>query len=183
MPPSIHPTVRQPPTRPVPPANGPEASWVRWLLPVLLLVFVPGCYTYQVTDVHSLAPGEEVRIEVGSGQVTSAGYGSSLLGPRRLEARFTEATSDSLVVSLWIGSAYRGTPFESAHQSLSLPLSDIAQIENRQLSRPRTVVATVGTLALVWYLIDSLGLMLSFGGDEDGDVAPPDGIPEQPLGW
>ncbi|MEX2531887.1 MAG: hypothetical protein WD960_14055 [Gemmatimonadota bacterium] len=156
-----------------------EAMRVRWLLPVLLLAFVPGCYTYHAAEIESLEPGEEVRIEVGSGQISSPGYGSSFLGPRKLEARFTEATPDSLMVSFWIGSAYRGTPFETAYQDMSIPRDDVALVENRQLSRQRTAVAAVGTLAVIWFVIDGLGRMRILGGDDEpGDFAPPDGLPE-----
>jgi hypothetical protein len=147
----------------------------RWLLILALLGFVPGCYTYHAADVNSLVAGEEVRVQVGSGEINSPGYGSAFLGPRRLEGRFADATPDSLIVSLWVGSAYRGTPFENARQDLGIPLSDVALVENRQFSRPRTAILTIGTLGLIYYVIDGLGLMHNTGTDEGEEPITPPG--------
>lgn len=162
-----------------PPAASRPAGRRRWLLLAILLGALPGCYTYHVTDMSSLEPGEEVRVQVGTDQFVSSGFGSTYLGPRRLEGRFAEVTPDSLIVSLWVGSAYRGTPFESARQNLGIAISDVAQVENRQLNRTRTMLAAAGTLGVIWYMIDGLGLLHNTGMDEGEDPwTPPD---QEPL--
>ena len=147
-------------------------GWGRWLILCAALVAGHGCYTYQTTDLRSLVPGREIRVEVGSDQFVSRGHGSAFLSPRRVEGRFADLTEQSLVLSIWIGSGYRETPFETARQNLQIPLADLAQVSTRQISRGRTALAATGTLAVIWYLIDTLRPAPPPGGDENGDGPP-----------
>lgn len=135
-----------------------------------------GCFTYHATSVPALEPGEEVR-------VTLSEQGSRVVLPgaleaRRVEGRFTEATSDTLTISVWIGAAYRGTPFESTYQRVSVPRLEVAAVEDRQLSKTRTGLVVVGVAAIIVTMIDQLGIYPIFSGD--GTVGLP--LPPEPDG-
>lgn len=147
-------------------------GWWHWLILGAVLLAGQGCYTYQATNLQSLAPGQEIRVEVQTDQFVSRGYGSAFLGPRRVEGRFADLTDQSLVLSLWIGSGYRGTPFETAYQNLEIPLADLAEVSSRQLSRGRTALAATGTLVVIWYLIDSIRPSPPPGPPDNGEVPP-----------
>lgn len=149
----------------------------RGLVPALPFVLLAGqgCYTYHATELPRLTPGEQIRVELEDERDRTFVPGtSSMLGPRRLEGRFARLTEDSVIVSVWIGEAYAGTPFETAYQDVILSRGDVARVENRQLSKPRTAVVAVGALGVIAYLIDSLGWIEIFpGGGEGGPPEPP----------
>jgi hypothetical protein len=138
-----------------------------------VLALGQGCYGYRATELPSLVPGEEVRVELNEAEYRRVAPGAALVGANRLEGRFAGLTEDSLLLSVWIGEAYRGTPFESAYQDVPIPRSDVARVENRQLSRTRTALVSVGVAALIAVLIDSVGLVEIFGGGRGGDLPGP----------
>lgn len=132
-----------------------------------------GCYTYQPTRLARLSPGEQIRVELGERMPRSLMAGTAAAtGPRRLEGRFGRLTGDSLAVAVWIGEAYAGTPFESAYQDVMVPLDEVVRVENRRLNRGRTALVGAATLAVIAYLIDSIGEFHVFGGG-GGEPPPP----------
>jgi hypothetical protein len=133
-----------------------------------------GCYTYRATDVGTVAPNEEVRVTLndrGAGTVLPGAVGT---GQRTVEGRFGELKDDSLVISVWIGEAYRGTPFETTYQRVAMPRIDVLAIENRQLSKARTAIVAAGVVALIVTAIDRLGVIPIFGRGGDGGLPPPE---------
>jgi hypothetical protein len=130
-----------------------------------------GCFTYRATSVPALEPGEEVR-------VTLSEQGSRVVLPgaleaRRVEGRFTESTTDTLTISVWIGAAYRGTPFESTYQRVDLSRLEVLAVENRQLSKTRTGLLVAGVAAIIVTMIDQLGIYPIFSGDGTGGLPTP----------
>lgn len=147
------------------------------VLVLAALLTAPGCYSYTGTTIEALEPGEEVRVTLTASGAASALPGSP--GADNFEARFTEARPDSLEFSVWIGAAYRGTPFESTYQTIVLPRSDVTAVEDRQLSRNRTALVAVGVVAVILTIIDQLEWVPIFStGDDDspGGIPEPEGI-------
>lgn len=127
------------------------------LLPVLMAA--PGCYSYRATELPQLTPGEQVRVELGAeGQRTTVPGTAFMLGRPRLEGRFSRLTEDSVIVAVWIGEAYAGTPFEASFQDVMLPRAEVFRVEHRQLDRVRTGLVAAGAVAVIAYLIDSVGV-------------------------
>lgn len=147
----------------------------------LLLVMTAGqgCYTYHMASLPELRPEEEVRVTLNEEGFRSALPGANRDSPRRLEGRFGGATADSLILRVWIGEAYEGTPFYSTYQNMMLPMDQVLGLENRQLSRGRTAVVTAGVLVLIGVLIESIGVVDFFGGGGDG--GPPDPPEPEPF--
>jgi hypothetical protein len=155
--------------------GGVRGAWRRAALAALPVLFASqGCYSYHVTQLPALTPGEQVRLELGNqGQGTLP----ENLGRRRFEGRLARLTQDSVIVSIWIGEAYAGTPFESTYQDLVLPRVAVARVENRQIDKVRTALLGVGTVAVIAYLIRSVGAFDIFAGRGSEDPpTPPDGL-------
>jgi hypothetical protein len=138
-----------------------------------LLWILPGCFTFQAIDPGQVTPGEEVQL-VLSGPGTRGFVPSALMGETRVQGDLVGVTDDSVAVSVWIGEAYRGTPFEPVHQTYSFPRVELVRLERRQISKPRTILTTVGVLATIYVMIDRLGYL------ENPNSAPTDGPPDPP---
>lgn len=132
-----------------------------------------GCYTYHPAELGSLVPPEEIRVELDEAEYRKVAPGGSMVGPPRVEGKFARVAGDSLVMSVWIGDAYRGTPFESSYQDVSIPLGEVVRTESRRLSRGRTALASAGAVAIIAVLIDSIGLVDIFRGWGDDDLPTP----------
>lgn len=145
--------------------------------PVLALltavVAAQGCYSYRTTELPQLISGEQVRVELGNeGQRTLVPGTAFMIGRPRLEGRFSRLTEDSVIVSVWIGEAYAGTPFESSFQDVVLPRDEVARVEHRRLDKVRTGLVAVGAVAVIAYLIDSVGVFDIF--PSRGPGTPPE---------
>ena len=145
----------------------------QWLYLLAILATGQGCFSYTVTEIPRIRPQEEIRLELEDRGYRRIAPGANRNDRPRLEGRLARVDSDSLTVSVWIGEAYLGTPFQSAYQDIVIPLHDVRAVETRRLSRKRTALTTVGTVALIALLIDSIGFLDIFG---DGGVGeqPPD---------
>ena len=145
---------------------------------LLLLAVTQGCYGYHTTELPRLTPGEEVRLELADRERTRIPGTSAMIGQRRFEGRFARLTEDSVIVSVWIGQAYAGTPFEATYQDVVLPRDEVARVENRQLDKIRTGLMAAGAVAVIAYLIDTIGVFEIFpGGGGEAPPAPPEFFP------
>jgi hypothetical protein len=112
------------------------------------------------------APGEEIQL-VLSGPASSGITPAAMMGETRVMGDLVGVSEDSVAVSVWIGQAYRGTPFEPAHQTYSFPRVELVRMERRQISKTRTALTAVGVLAGIYVLIDRLDFL------EDPNPGPP----------
>ena len=132
-----------------------------------------GCYTYRATDVRAVAPDEEIRVTLNDRGVGTVLPGAGGSPQRTVEGRFGQLTDDTLVMSVWIGEAYRGTPFETTYQRVAVPRIDVLGVENRQLSKTRTAIVAAGAVAVIVTLIDRLGVIPIFNRDDSGGQPTP----------
>ncbi|HZD05160.1 MAG TPA: hypothetical protein VE173_09580 [Longimicrobiales bacterium] len=129
-----------------------------------------GCYGYFPVEPAAAPPNDDVRVVLSDAA-------SRRLSPTTRDANGTLAgdlvglTDDSVSVSLWIGQAYRGTPFEPVHQTVTVPREIVVRFERRKLSRWRTALSAAGVVAFVAVMIDRIDL----GPDPNppGDGGPP----------
>ena len=141
--------------------------------PCLLVILATGqgCFSYAVTELPQIRLQNEIRVELeDTGYRRIAPGGASRNQRPRLEGRLAKVDRDSLTVSVWIGEPYLGTPFQSTYQDIVVPLEDVRVVEARRLSRRRTTLAAAGTVALIAFLIDTIGLVNILG---DGGVGEP----------
>lgn len=151
----------------------------RWhaALPLLFILAAgQGCYAYRETDLGRLTPGEQVRVQLvdKNGEEPVPEIGQALT-QRTFEGRFRRLAGDSVIVAIWIGAAYAGTPFESTFQDVILQRADIARVENRQLSKSRTALVAAGVGIVIAALITKIGWdrVFSLGGGGQGPPSPP----------
>ena len=76
------------------------------------------------------------------------------------------------LVAVWIGEAYAGTPFEASYQDVILPRAEVFRVEHRQLDKVRTGLVAAGAVAVIAYLIDSVGVFDIF--PSRGPGTPPE---------
>ena len=133
------------------------------------LLILPACYTFRPVDLADLRPGEEVQL-VLSGPATRGIAPTAMMGETLVQGDLEGVSDDSVSVSVWIGQAYRGTPFEPVRQAYSFPRIELVRVERRSLSKPRTALTTLGILAGIYVLIDRVIFL------ED----PNPGDPDQP---
>jgi hypothetical protein len=145
---------------------------------LLVLPFSQGCYSYQTTQLSNLQRGEQIRVVLEEDGFRRVVPGAARSASPRFEGRFSGSTDDSLTVSVWIGEAYRGTPFEAAYEDIMIPRVDLQRVEHRRLSKPRTAVAAAGIVAGIVVLIESIGVVNFLG--NGGESGPPD--PPLPVG-
>ncbi|MGH7505002.1 MAG: hypothetical protein ACRELX_05110, partial [Longimicrobiales bacterium] len=107
-----------------------------------------GCYRYTPAELPDVEPDAEVRVTLNDEGSNSVLPGSYAVGEQRVEGRLSGFSEDSLVISVWIGEAYRGTPFESTYQRVAIAREDVVSVEDRQLSKPRTALVAVGVVAV-----------------------------------
>jgi hypothetical protein len=136
-----------------------------------------GCYRYAPAEPAGIVPEAEIRVTLNDQGYRTILPGSAEVGRRTVEGRLVELTADTLAISVWIGEAYRGTPFETTYQRVPIPRADVVLVENRRLSKPRTALLAAGVMAVIVTLIDQLDVVRIFG---DGDPTPPD--PPSPDG-
>lgn len=140
-----------------------------------------GCYAYHPTELARLRPNEEIRVVLREEGYRRVAPGAAEQSPQELEGRFVRTTPDSVGLSVWIGGAYRGTPFESAYQYFTVPRVDVLRVENRQLSAWRTAVVAVGAAAVIAGLIKGVRLLENGGGDSGGTPPYPPASPSSLL--
>ena len=140
--------------------------------PCLLVILATGqgCFSYAVTELPRIRLQEEIRVELEDRGYRRIAPGANRDDMPRLEGRLARVDSDSLTVSVWIGEPYLGTPFQSTYQDIVVPLDDVRLVETRRLSRKRTALTAVGAVAIIVFLIDSIGFVDILG---DGGVGEP----------
>jgi hypothetical protein len=147
----------------------------RTFLLLATLAAGPGCYRYAPVELPSLEPDAEVRLTLNDDGSHSVLPGAYATGRRTVEGRFTSSSQDSVVINVWIGEAYRGTPFEPTYQRVAISRHNVVAVEDRQLSKARTALVAAGVVAVIVTLIDRLGVLPIFGDDGDPGPIPPPG--------
>ena len=119
----------------------------RSLLSVLPLLV--GCYAYTPIEPAAVRPGTSVRARV-------SGAGAERIAPllgtsdaRLVSGRLLDIRVDTMIVEVptIIQASFAGSP-ERLHQRVSIPQSDLLELETRRLDRFRTV-ALAGSVAII----------------------------------
>lgn len=157
--------------------------WPRWSaagarraarMPAVLAAcaVVGGCFSYVPIETFRARQGEDVRVVLypEAAQRVAEEYGS--LGVQ-LIGHLTLVGPDSAMVAAWVGQGYSGTQFGTARQAIPLRRRDIAQVQRRQLSVQKTVLATAAAVGLVAILASRLPGDNEGPGDEPEPPPPP----------
>jgi hypothetical protein len=130
-----------------------------------------GCYRYAPIPIESVRPGENVQVRLTEAAATRlvSEFGAFT---QRLEGPLAPAAGDSLSISVTVGREYNGMPLEGMRQSLFLGRSEVTEVRRRELSRSRTALVGVGTLAAFALLINGV-VQMSDDNPNSGESPPP----------
>ena len=117
----------------------------------LLLFLTAGCYTYSEVPVQNAAPGASVRARVSG---TEADRLEAVLGRdgRVLEGSVVENNGEELLLAVRSATTAAGTSTDRLYQRLTIPGSEIVELEARRIDPWRTagvVAVGVGLAAYV----------------------------------
>jgi hypothetical protein len=134
-------------------------------------LLVAGCYTYASIDPAAVRPGTGVRVRVSS---AAAERLAPLLGTgdaRVLSGQLVDVRTDTMIVQVpTVVQAAVGSSLETLHQRLSIPRSELLELETRRLDRVRTGLVAGSTALLVGGVI-----VAATKGDRGSDRGPGDG--------
>lgn len=122
--------------------------------PALLFVFplLAGCYAYAPIDPAAVRPGTSVRARVSA---AGADRIAPLLGAsdaRQLSGRLVDTRADTMIVEVPSVRQTSLPGMELLHQRVSIPRSDLLELETRRLDRLRTA-AVAGSAAILLAVI------------------------------
>jgi Na+/H+-dicarboxylate symporter len=135
-------------------SNNFEKYFGRTAVALLLMLSVGGCYKYSYEPLAQAPVGEDVRVHLSE-------QGFARLMESRRDFTPASPTIDGKLAANGAGEIALmislppnpTTPGLELRQSVSIPASDVLQIERRQLDRTKTTVAAVGAGAVVAGLI------------------------------
>ena len=138
---------------------------------VMGLASVTGCYGYRPVSAVEAPTGRRVRVTLSDAGTTEL---AAHVGPSTatISGRVIQNAADAYVVSVLETRTRAGREADWDGEHVSIPRHLVRQLEERHFSRKRTVVATIGLVALVAVVREAFwGPGGTFGG------APPGGNP------
>ena len=152
------------------------------LRPSVLLFLTTACYSYAPIDPAAVRPGTGVRVRV-------SGAGADRLAPllgtgdaRLLSGTLVDVRADTMIVQVpTVVQTAVGSSLETLHQRVSIPRSDLLELETRRLDRVRT-----GLVAGSAALVVGGAIFAATKGDRGSDQPPGNGGPGEarlPLLW
>jgi hypothetical protein len=144
------------------------------VFPLLAVLLSAGCFKYQVVELNTVEPQEEVRVQItNDAAVRLAGHYGSIA--QQLDGQLLPFGSDSLLLAIWIGRPYAGTSFENARQRLSLGRHEVTQVSRRKFSPTRTAVVSAGAALVLGIMIHRIAFLENPNpGPGGGRSDPPD---------
>jgi hypothetical protein len=119
----------------------------RLLLPILPLL--TACYTYAPIEPARIQPGAGVRARVTGAAAERLAPLLGMSDARLVSGRLLDTRADTMIVEVpTIVPTTVGGAAERLHQRVSIPRTDLVELETRRLDRVRTA-AVAGGIALV----------------------------------
>jgi hypothetical protein len=149
----------------------------RWWMGLLVGPVVGGCYHYTPIQLEEVRPTQEVRARVSLEQAERL---EEILPPGRdpriLEGRVVGLQSQALLLDVAVASAVQGVRVESFRQRVDLPLSQLLEVERKELDRWRTGLLLAGAAVVLGSILFVTVI------DPGGDRSPTDpGAPENRI--
>lgn len=135
---------------------------------LLLLLSSPGCYSYRVTTLDALRPGDGVRVRISPEEAERL-VAVRLSDDRLVMADVLEQSASTLLVETHAAPVV-APGSRPLRQRISIPVQEIREVELREMDRLKTgLVGGVIAAATAWLLIEQLQ-----GGSGQPDVDPPE---------
>lgn len=145
------------------------------LVVVLLASFVgTACVTYVPVELAAVGPQEEVRVRLTEDAAVRLAREFGRIR-ELLEGSVEPRGPDSMMVSLWIGRDYAGTPFENVRQTVVFGRRDVSELRRRRLSVWRSAFASAAVTAAFAVAIDRIFLQEDPNPPPQDNTEPPPG--------
>jgi hypothetical protein len=137
-------------------------------LAICTLPLLAACYTYAPIETANVHPGAGVRARVSGSAVDRLAPLLGTSNPRLVSGRLVDTRADTLILEVpTVMQALVGSSVETLHQRVSIPRSELVELEMRRLDRFRTA-AVVGGAAIV-----IAAVVIGALGDDPGYGGPP----------
>jgi hypothetical protein len=140
---------------------------------MVLALWSAGCFRYTRIEPAAAPAEEELRVRVTREAAVRVGSQLGRLS-EQYEGRLEPLGTDSVILAVWIGKDYIGSPFENTRQRVSLVPGEIVEVRRRTLDVRRTALAAAAVIAVTGAVI---GTVVTEGdpnlGDPGGPYQPP----------
>jgi hypothetical protein len=143
----------------------------RWGMALtLVLLSTSGCFRYIPVELETLPPGENVRVYVSRSVIQQLQEVGDFTDPV-VRGRIVRRNDEELFVWVPIGARQVGFHSTELGQDVRIPLTEIVQLERREIDRIGTgalVAGGIGTAAVVLFVImEAFGDMTNEGDCSD----------------
>lgn len=137
----------------------------------------PACYAYVPLQGAQATPGDNIGLMVSDeGRVALRDQMGQ--GIDRIEGVLLEKNGDDFLMRVARVKTIRGQTSHWTGEHVRIPLSTVARVEERQVSRRKTILMVAGLVAGAAILI-ATGTLGGFGFDSDNPDPEPGGPPDQ----
>lgn len=142
----------------------------RFLLPLLAVLAMSGCHTFQPVSVDELTPGTSVRARITGAYSDTLGALLQRDDAREIEGTVVSDAGSSILLEVPVEQTLRGMRLSTLNQRVEIPTSAFVDVEIKQLDRRRTLVvagaatAVLGTIVVAQLSKESGGSTNSGGG-------------------
>lgn len=158
--------------RTIPTMPRPRRSLLAFL--VLGTSLSSACYVYQPAGSAEPVPGTSVRMRVGDVALARASQEVGQAMPPYLEGQIVGAEADSLQLSILVVRGTQDYSTQRTRQILAVARSEVLELQQEELSWPRTLLVGAGVAALAIVVVDQFTAI----GDDPGNNNP--GFPNAP---
>ena len=141
------------------------------LLPLCIATCAGGCFRMVNVDPAAAPLDEDLRVQLTPAAAERVAREFGTAGPR-LVGRLTPSGTDSLAIDAWLGQFYNDASLANSRLFIPLHRSEVVEVQRRELSVRRTILATAAGAAAISLLLSRTTLFEAEGGD-DGDPGPP----------
>ena len=163
---------------------------LRSLMTLVAAFGLTACHTFQAASPGDLVPGQNVRVRITGAFADSVG---PLLGrddARLLEGAVIQRSPSAVLLEVPVSQSLAGMRLQTLNQRVEIPDAAFVDLETRQLSKGRTIMAAGAGVAIAAGIVIAQLNKQSGGGNIPGGGGPGESVVSMPgfsitsfLGW
>jgi hypothetical protein len=131
-----------------------------------------GCFRMVSVDPSAAPVDEDLRVNLTPAAAGRVAREFGVAGTR-LVGRIAPAGQDSLALDTWLGQIYTDATLANSRLVIPLHRSEILEVQRRELSVRKTVLATAAGAGFIALLLSRTTLFEADAGDDDNGGPPP----------
>lgn len=163
---------------------------LRSVMTLMAAFGLTACHTFQPAAPGDLVPGQDVRVRITGAFADSVGPLLMRDDARILEGSVVERSSSTILLEVPVSQSLEGMRFQSLNQRVEIPDAAFVDVEIRQLSKGRSILAAGATAAIAAGIVIAQLNKDSGGGDLPGGGGPVESVVSMPgfslttlVGW